>query len=167
MSTIEGCTVFTFFNHQVYNSTESLTLGPSTARVECTARFNSAVGMQVTCIVNSDFTGNGITSIRYSINDQEQEEGIIQITTFPITSNNKIFHLQLYTSKILIITSLFFFTASSIPTFFLGIERFRNGRNRIVLQISHAEHGTGTVAMDLDLSIPVPTTPPPPPPPRM
>ena len=60
--------------------TLSLYIGPSTARVECTARFNSAVGMQVTCIVNSDFTGNGITSIRYSINDQEQEEGILQIT---------------------------------------------------------------------------------------
>ena len=46
-----------------------------TGYVECTARFSLLDGMEITCIINNDFTGNGITSIRYNINNLGVEEG--------------------------------------------------------------------------------------------
>jgi hypothetical protein len=54
---------------------QNSTPAPASAFVECTARFSLLAGMEVTCVINNDFTGNGITSIRYNVNDQGEEEG--------------------------------------------------------------------------------------------
>ena len=61
----------------------------------------------------------------------------------------------------IIVLSLPLSTATSIPTFVIGVEKFSNGRNRIVIDITHSQHGTASISMDIpNLNIPV--TPPPP-----
>jgi hypothetical protein len=59
------------------------TTAPPAAYVECTTRFSSVTGMEVTCIVNNDTTGSGITSICYNVNNQGELEAD-SIPTFTI-----------------------------------------------------------------------------------
>ena len=49
--------------------------GPFTARVECTGRYNPSIGLEVTCLIDDDVTGNGITSIIYQVNGQGEHNG--------------------------------------------------------------------------------------------
>ena len=145
--------------------------------MECTARFSVASGMEVTCIVNNDFTGSGITSIRYNVNDQGEEEGkdcqlltscshnhscsdVSRLATPLETDSCYILDLLVYFYTVSYTPLWLTSTASSVPTFVIGTDKFRNGRNRVVVDITHSVYGSARVPMDIDLNIP--STPPPP-----
>ena len=106
--------------------------------LNCSGSYSFTDGMTASCTVDSDPTGEGITSIVYNANNRGFRLGMIFLTIIECVE------LALFYSE----------TANGIPTFGIGTEYFHNGLNQVEIVVSHVVCGRASLNLQFHLREP-------------